>query len=64
MENTLTYRGYTASLEFDPEDNALVGRVLNIDDIVTFHGEPVGNFQSAFHEAIDDYVAGCEKTAG
>ena len=61
MKNTLIYRGYTASLEFDPEDNVLVGRVLDIDDIVTFHGESVGDFQSAFHEAIDDYVAACEK---
>ena len=61
MKNTMTYRGYTASLEFDPDDNLLVGRVLDIDDIVSFHGESIATFKAAFHEAIDDYVAACEK---
>jgi predicted HicB family RNase H-like nuclease len=35
--------------------------VLDIDDIISFHGESVAAFTSAFHEAIDDYVAACEK---
>lgn len=61
MKNTMTYRGYTASLEFDPDDNILIGRVLDIDDIVSFHGESVAAFKAAFHEAVDDYVAVCEK---
>lgn len=61
MKNTLTYRGYTASVEFDPDDSILVGRVNDIDDIISFHGESVAAFSAAFHEAIDDYVAACEK---
>ncbi len=61
MKNTMKYRGYTASLEFDPDDNILVGRVLGIDDIVSFHGESVATFTIAFHEAVDDYVCACEK---
>ncbi len=61
MKNTMTYCGYTTSLEFDPDDNILVGRVLDIDDIISFHGESVAAFAAAFHEAVDDYVAACEK---
>src|SRR3990167_3553103 len=61
MKNTMTYRGYTASLEFDPDDNILVGRVQDIDDIICFHGESVAAFTSSFHEAVDDYVSACEK---
>jgi len=37
MTNAMTYRGYTASMTFDPEDHIIVGRVEGIDDIVTFH---------------------------
>ncbi len=58
MKKTMTYCGYTTSLEFDPDDNILVGRVLDIDDIISFHGESVAAFAAAFHE---DYVAACEK---
>jgi predicted HicB family RNase H-like nuclease len=61
MKNTMTYRGYVASLEFDPNDNILVGRVLDIDDLITFHGESIAEFTHAFHEAADDYMAACEK---
>lgn len=61
MKNTMTYRGYSASLEFDPDDSILVGRVLGIDDIITFHGESIEAFKLAFHESVDDYVSACEK---
>lgn len=61
MKNTLTFRGYTASLEFDPADNILVGRVLDIDDTIVFHGESVAAFTAAFHESVNDYVAACEQ---
>jgi len=60
MKNTLTYRGYSANMEFDPDDNILVGRVLDIDDIISFHGDSIASFTAAFHEAVDDYVAACE----
>ena len=61
MKNTMTYRGYVASLEFDPNGNILVGRVMDIDDLITFHGESIAEFTCAFHEAVDDYMAACEK---
>lgn len=61
MKNTLSYRNYKASLEFDPDDNILIGRVLDIDDIITFHAESVIEFTKAFHEAVDDYISACEK---
>lgn len=59
--NTMTYKGYTARMDYDPEDKILVGRVLDIDDIVTFHGASVAEFEKAFHKAVDGYVAACEK---
>lgn len=60
MSNTLTYRGYRASLEYDAEDRILVGRVLEIDDVISFHGTSVEAFEQAFHAAIDSYLAACE----
>lgn len=50
-----------ASLEFDPGDNILVGRVLDIDDLIGFHGEAVGGFAQAFRAAVDEYISACEK---
>ena len=61
MKNTMTYSGYIASLEFDPDDNIQVGRVLGIDDLICFHGDSVVEFTEAFHDAVDDYVSLCKK---
>ncbi len=61
MINTLSYRGYTVSMTFDVEDKIIVGRVLDVDDIISFHGESVGEFESNFHMVVDDYIAACEQ---
>jgi predicted HicB family RNase H-like nuclease len=59
--NAMTYRGYTARVEFDPDDRLFVGHLAGIRDIVGFHGASVDELEAAFHEAVDDYVASCAK---
>ena len=53
----MTYKGYTASMVFDAEDKVIVGRVLDIDAIITFHAESVSAFEANFHAAVDAYLA-------
>ena len=59
MNNTMTYKGYRARMDYDPDDRILVGRVLDIDDIIGFHGASVAEFETAFHEAVDAYLEAC-----
>ena len=59
--NTLTYRGSTARMDFDTDDKIIVGRVVDIDDIVTFHGASVAEFEFAFHGAVDGYIFAFEQ---
>jgi predicted HicB family RNase H-like nuclease len=60
MTNTMKYRGYVTSMTFDADDKVIVGRVLDVDDIITFHGQSVSEFESNFHAVLDDYIAACE----
>jgi predicted HicB family RNase H-like nuclease len=57
MINSMVYKDYTASMVFDTEDNIIAGRVVDIDDIISFHGETIPEFESNFHAAIEDYLA-------
>lgn len=57
MINSMSYKGYRASMVFDAEDKIIVGRVMDVDDIISFHGESVAEFESNFHAVIDDYLA-------
>ena len=59
--NNMTYRCYTAHMDFDTEDRIIVGRVVDIDDIITFHGTSVAEFESAFKTAVDGYIHACEQ---
>lgn len=57
--NTMTYQGYTACIEFDDRDNIFWGKVLGINDSITFEGDTVAQLTQDFHNAIDFYVADC-----
>ena len=61
MMNTLSYKGYTASINFDPEDKIFFGRIAGIRDIITFDGKSVLELISSFEEAVNDYLETCEK---
>jgi len=56
----ISYRGYAARIEFDPEDEIFTGRVAGIRDVVGFHADTVDDLKAAFHDAVDDYLATCE----
>ena len=59
--NVLTYKGYSARIEFDAEDEIFFGKIAGIRDGVSFHGDSVSDLKAAFHEAVDDYVEVCAK---
>ena len=54
---SMSYKGYTASIVFDAQDKIFAGRVLGIDDIISFHGESIAEFESNFHAAVEDCLA-------
>ncbi len=62
MNNTLTYRGFTAKVEFSADDNLFVGRLIGVKDIVTFHGETVAELKTSMKETVDFFIEVCEKT--
>lgn len=59
--NILTYKGYSARVEFDAGDGIVFGRIAGIRDIVGFHAETVSDLIAVFHEAVDDYVHICDR---
>jgi predicted HicB family RNase H-like nuclease len=57
----MNYKGYTTTVEFDPDDRVLHGRVNDISDVVTFEGTSVDELEAAFHNSVEQYVAFCEE---
>ena len=58
--NSMSYRGYTARIEFDERDAIFVGRVLGVKAIIGFHGETVAELRTDFEAAIDFMIEDCK----
>jgi predicted HicB family RNase H-like nuclease len=58
----MKYKNYIARIEYDDADRIFVGHLAGIKDIVGFHGSTVDELESAFHEAVENYLAICEET--
>lgn len=59
--NTMTFKGYTARVEYDERDNIFVGRILGIRNLISFHGETVAELRAEFELAVKDYLADCKQ---
>jgi predicted HicB family RNase H-like nuclease len=61
--NSMHYKGYTAKVEFSEEDGVFWGKVLGLPAhaSITFEGDRVERLTQDFHNAIDFYIADCEK---
>jgi predicted HicB family RNase H-like nuclease len=55
----LQYKGYLGSIECNPEENCLRGKILYITDLVTYEAGTPAEVKTAFEEAVDDYLATC-----
>ena len=58
--NTMTYKGYTARIDYDERDNIFAGRILGIRTIISFHCVTVDQLRAEFELAIKDYLADCK----
>jgi predicted HicB family RNase H-like nuclease len=59
--SNMSYKGYFARVEFDPDDLIFVGHIAGIHDIIGFHADNTAELVAAFHEAVDDYIETCAK---
>jgi predicted HicB family RNase H-like nuclease len=60
MNDILQYNNYYASVHFSAEDEVFHGKILGINDLVTFEGSSVKELKTAFEEAVEDYLETCK----
>lgn len=56
VNNTITYRGYTGSVEFSAEDGVFFGKVQGIRSLISYEGASIEELLNDFHTAVDDYL--------
>jgi predicted HicB family RNase H-like nuclease len=59
--NMMKYRGYTATVEYDPDDRLFFGDVIDIADTIVFQGDTVDVLEASFRKSVDGYLEYCAK---
>ncbi len=57
----LEFKGYTGSIEYSREDNLLYGKVLGIQDLISFEGKTGKELEDDFRNAVKDYLEECNE---
>ncbi len=61
MAETLKYKDYLATVYFSSEDELFHGKVIGVNDLISFEGQSVKELKKAFKEAVDDYLITCKE---
>ena len=61
MNDILQYKDYIASIHFNSEDEVFYGKILGIDDLISFEGASVKELKKSFREAVEDYIETCKQ---
>jgi predicted HicB family RNase H-like nuclease len=59
--NYFKYKGYIGSIMASAEDQCLYGKILFINDLITYEAETVADLKIAFEDAVEDYLETCKK---
>ncbi len=59
--NNLNYKKYLGSIETDIENEILYGKILFINDTVTYEAPDLKLLKAEFKVAVDDYLQTCEQ---
>ena len=59
--NLMQYQGFYGSIEVSLEDGCLFGKLEFIDPLVSYEGETVQELETAFREAVEDYLGTCQQ---
>jgi len=61
VKNTIKYKDYYGSVEFSDEDNVFFGRIIGINDRITYEGDNVKTLRCDFENAVDEYIEICSQ---
>lgn len=61
MKQLFKHNGYSGSVETSVIDECLHGKILFINDLVTYEAQSMPELNQEFKNAVDDYLLDCKK---
>ena len=60
MSELLKYKNLIGSIEVDVSKKILHGKIIGINDLVTYEADNVKDLEKEFKDAVDDYIETCK----
>lgn len=61
MNDILEYKGYFGIVHLSAENDVFYGKIIDINDLVSFEGASVPELKAAFQEAAEDHFVRCKE---
>ena len=59
--NVFRYKNFIGSIEVSTDDKCLYGKLLYINDLVTYEAKTILQLEKEFKHAVDDYLKTCKE---
>lgn len=59
MRDMIKHKGYFGSVHYNAEDRVFYGKIEFIRCLVSYEGRDADSLETAFREAVEDYLATC-----
>ena len=61
MKDVLKYKGFIGSVHYAAEDRVFYGKVVGVNDLISFEGSSVDELEEGFQYMVDKHIEDCEK---
>ena len=59
MNDIIQFQNYYASVHYSADDEVFYGKILGINDLISFEGASVKELKTSFEDAVEDYLETC-----
>lgn len=60
-QKTVVHKGYHGTIEVNTTDYSLYGRILFIDEKITYSGQSFAELDAHFQEAVENHIKNCRE---
>jgi predicted HicB family RNase H-like nuclease len=62
MNNSVSYKGFVGSVNFDFNKNFVFGKIENVQDVVEYKTEFAADVKKVFIKAVNKYIRDCKQS--
>ena len=60
-QKTLIHKGYHGTIEVDTKDYSLFGKILFIDEEITYSGQSFAELEANYHQEVEKHLQACRE---